>query len=61
MEAELDRVERSGTIECPDCGERANLTVVEFYHRGFKDDTSLHTIDCPNCDYYEFLTVGPDY
>ena len=58
--AELDRVERNGTIDCPDCGGRADLKVVQFYHRGF-NDCSHHTIDCPHCEYYEYIIVGPDY
>ena len=63
MNAKIEQTIRKGTIDCPDCGQRANSkTIVNHDYDGYipPDAGYFLTIECENCGYYEFGFFGPD-
>ena len=55
------RIETTAHIDCPDCGSReAIVTSVSREHNGYPAESTLVTIECPVCEYYEWFVEGKD-
>lgn len=59
-EGELSVKQRVYTADCPDCGMKARHTWKRLYTGGTPHDCASVTIDCPHCDYHEWIFLGPD-
>ena len=50
-----------GRVDCPDCGMRANWKQIETHdYDGYLQPGCWVSINCPNCNYYEFVYEGPN-
>ena len=55
------RIETTAHIDCPNCGSNdAIVTSVAHEHNGHPAESTLVTIECPICEYYEWYTLGKD-
>lgn len=46
---------------CPDCGyTRAKHIHRQLYTHGIPHEGASVTIDCPSCQYHEWIFLGPD-
>jgi len=54
------RIETTTQAECPDCGMPADYKRVTIRSNIHDMSGVLITIECPHCEYYEFMNLGPD-